>query len=75
MLSELRPQGGEAAEHANSWGRVFQEDGSESTGALVLKEHEQGSKVGTERVRRKVVMGTGLRDEVTEAKTVRSVRS
>lgn len=75
MLSELRPQGGEAAEQAKSWGRGFQEDGSESAGTLVLKKQEGGSTAGTEKVRRKVVMGTGLRDEVTGAKAVWLVRS
>lgn len=46
-------------------GGGFQEDGSESAGALVLRKQEGGSTAGTEKVRRKVVMGTGLRDEVT----------
>lgn len=56
-------------------GEVFQEDGSERAGDLVLKKQEEGRKARTERVRRKVVMGTGLRDEVTEVKAVWSMRS
>lgn len=54
---------------------MFQEDGSERSGDLVSKKQEEGRKAQTERVRREVVMGTGLRDEVTEVKAVWSVRS
>lgn len=43
-------------------------------GALVSKKQKESSKAGTERVRRKVVVGSGLRDEVTEVKAVQSVR-